>query len=336
MVKVGIIGASGFTGAELLKIFRKHREAEICFVTSRAGAGKKVGDLYPELASYCQLEFIHPEDADLLKADIIFSCLPHGGSFETVKKAFTQGVRVVDLSADTRFKKSDNYSKWYDSLAGQQSVLDESVYGLPEINREKIKNAMVVGNPGCYATSLILPLFPLVSKRLIDISGIICDSKSGVSGAGRGKAPFCDTNENFNAYKAGRSHRHIGEVEEVLFGAEFQQPGIIFTPHLLPLNRGILSTIYVKYANNAGAGELAEALSAKYENEPFVTFSGERLPSISEAAGNNMCIIGLQDIPGTDGALIVSVIDNLLKGASGQAVQNMNIMTGINEEEGLI
>ncbi len=323
-IKVAIVGANGYAGAEVLRLIASHDKAELIAVTSRAHFGKRVCDVFPALP--CTLAFTDMNDPVIKTCDVCFVALPQTAGAALVGELIDAGVRVIDLSADYRFDDVKLYERTY-APHPRPDLNAIAVYGLCEHNRNAIRSAKLVANPGCYVTSALLPMLPLVKNGLA--SDIIIDSKSGVSGAGRKSDEaysFCSLDENFKAYGL-FSHRHAPEISEKL-GMD-----VVFTPHLLPIKRGILSTIYFKTADCKKA---AEIMRSAYIDEPFVAYS-DSLPQISEVSHTNRCVFSVR-FDREDGAgrgIIVSVIDNLLKGAAGQAVQNMNIMFGLDERTGL-
>ncbi len=339
MFKVFICGGSGYTGSELLRILALHDEIEITGVTSEKSAGMAVNELFPAFFIYSHLKFENLDiDKIKKKADIYFLALPHGKSQKIAASLLEAGKKVIDLSADFRIKDASCYEKWYKTPHLFPSLLNDAVYGLPEIYREKIKNASLIANPGCYPTSVILPLYPFIKKRIIEIDSIVVDSKSGTSGAGR-KAEvtlnYCEVNEDFRAYNVAK-HRHTPEIEQELSFAFGGFITIDFTTHLLPVNRGILSTIYAKLKKKISTKEALEILKETYENEPFVKVMDEgQVPSLKYVKGTNYCYIGAVVNERTDRLILISTIDNLVKGASGQAIQNMNIICGIEETKAL-
>lgn len=338
MLKVAVVGASGYTGIELLRLLHSHPEVAVTCVTSERSAGKTVADIFPTVRDrYTQvLEHLEPVRV-AEKADFIFTALPHQAAMEVVPSFLKLGKKVVDLSADYRFRDPAVYEKWYEPHMNPQ-VLAQAVYGLPEIRRSEIAGSELVGNPGCYPTSVILGLAPLLRHGLIDPATIIADSKSAVSGAGRGAKVdtlFCEVNEGFKAYGVA-SHRHTPEIEQELSLLAGRAVTISFTPHLVPMDRGILSTIYASCTGELTAGRLLELYREFYENEWFVRVLPAGLfPSTMHVRGSNFCDIGLAIDHRTGRVIVVSAIDNLVKGASGQAVQNMNIMNGFPENLGL-
>ena len=339
MLNVAVVGASGYTGVELLRLLHCHPEVAVTCITSEQSAGRPVADVFPTLRGrYGQvLENLEPVRV-AEKADLVFTALPHKAAMEVVPTFLKLGKRVVDLSADYRFSDAAVYEQWYEPHMNPEN-LKEAVYGLPEVRRDKIGDARLVGNPGCYPTSVILGLMPLLKNRLIDISTIIADSKSGVSGAGRGAKVenlYCEVNEGFKAYGVGGAHRHIPEIEQELSLLAGERITITFTPHLVPMDRGILSTIYARLTGNASLAELVKLYAEFYGGEPFVrVLPVGYVPSTAHVRGSNFCDIGLAVDSRTGRVVVVSAIDNLVKGAAGQAVQNMNIMYGFPEAMGL-
>jgi len=338
MLKVAIVGASGYTGIELLRILHGHSEVAVTCVTSERSAGKPIAGIFPTVRGRCNyiLENLEPvRVAD--KADIIFTALPHKAAMEVAPTFLQLGKRVIDLSADYRLKNPSEYAAWYEPHMNPE-LLQKAVYGLPEIRRNKIRKAELIANPGCYPTSIILGLAPLLKKKAVELQSIIADSKSGVSGAGRGAKVdtlFCEVNNGFKAYGVA-THRHTPEIEQELSLLAGEQFKISFTPHLVPMNRGILSTIYGKLKENYTTTQLIEMYNEFYQGEAFVRVLPEGdFPSTLHVQGSNLCDIGLTVDQRTGRVIVVSAIDNLIKGASGQAVQNMNIMNGFPESLGL-
>ncbi len=335
MIRAGIFGATGYTGVELVKILARHPQAEIKFATSDTYVGKKLSDAYP--CPY-DIPLVAHAAAPLDAIDVAFLALPHGAAAEYAKRALDAGARVVDLSADFRLKDAAAYEKWYGAKHHAPELLPQAVYGLPELHREKIQRAKLVANPGCYPTSVILGLAPIVRAGASD-GTIIVDSKSGVSGAGR-KATlgnsFVEVNENFAPYNIGRVHRHLSEMEQEL--QELRESAqLIFSPHLLPVNRGILSTLYVRLNDGWNEKSLRDLYTETYHAEPFVRIlpSGA-LASIAHSNYTNYCHLSIHHVAEVGQAIICASIDNLVKGASGQAVQNMNLMFGVGETIGLL
>ncbi|SFM39016.1 N-acetyl-gamma-glutamyl-phosphate reductase [Thermodesulforhabdus norvegica] len=339
MLKVGVLGGSGYTGFELIRLLATHPEVKIVAVSSRAQEESAVSEHYPAFRKFVDLRYVLPDDPVFEKGvDVVFSALPHGASMKAVSGLVEKGVRVIDLSADFRIRDAAVYEQWYEPHTSPD-LLKDAVYGLPELYRREIASARLVANPGCYPTSIILALAPLLKNRLIEEDSIIIDSKSGVTGAGRGLSlttHFCEVNEGFKAYKVGGVHRHIPEIEQELSLISGKEIRVTFTPHLVPMSRGILSTLYVVPREGVKAGEIDEAYRTMYADEPFVRLVGSgEMPSTLQVRGSNFCDIGWK-LDGRSGRLIVvSAIDNLTRGASGQAVCNMNIMFGIPETTGL-
>jgi len=335
LIKVGIFGASGYTGVELVKILARHPQVEIVFATSDSYVGKKMSDAFP---FHSDLPFVAHDAAPLDAVDAVFLALPHGASADYAKRALAAGARVIDLSADFRLHDAAAYRKWYGLEHHAPELLPQAVYGLPELHRAQIKNTHLVANPGCYPTSVILGLAPIWRAKATD-STVIVDSKSGVSGAGRKPTltvHFCEVNENLAPYNIGRVHRHLSEMEQELKEIN-SDASLIFSPHLLPVTRGILSTMYVRL--NAGWDEmrLRDLFAEAYRREPFVKIlpSGQ-IATLAHSNYTNYCTISIHHIAEVQQAIICASIDNLIKGASGQAVQNMNVMFGLDETTGLI
>jgi N-acetyl-gamma-glutamyl-phosphate reductase len=337
MVKVGIAGATGYTGYELVKILQSHPSAEIAWLTSESYPGRKFSDVFP---SPYEHKLIPLADAPMDEVDVVFLALPHGASMDAVRRAYDANVLVIDLSADFRLKSVETYEKWYGVKHTQPMLLREAVYGLPELHREEIAGARLIANPGCYPTAAILALHPLMHSVLLE-PPVFVDAKSGVSGAGRKpglKTHFVEVNENFSAYSVGYRHRHVAEMEQELGLAGPEE--ILFIPHLLPVNRGILETMVVRIRKHYSATQLRELYLRCYDDEPFVWVLPEsETASLAHVVGTNLCAIGItpvqdEDEPSTEFVVTVA-IDNLLKGASGQAVQNMNTALGLPEEMGL-
>lgn len=338
-MKVSIIGASGYTGSELLRILTQHPEAEIVHVTSRSFAGQSVNELFPHLTGLCDLTF---DDCDLdvimADSDVVFAGLPHGLSSNIGKAAKAKGVKFIDLGADFRLHDINEYTQWYETEHQAPELLAEAVYGLPELHREQIKQAQLIANPGCFPTSILLGLAPLMQHYGQAVELIIADSKSGTTGAGRAAKVgnlYSEIGENFKAYNV-NAHRHAPEIEQELTGLSGQAQQLIFTPHLLPVARGILSTIYVKLSQLVDQSTLQAQYETYYATEPFVqVLAPGVLPEIKAVRGSNYNHIAVTYDERTQTVKIISVIDNLVKGASGQAVQNMNILFGLPETTGL-
>ncbi len=336
MIKAGIIGGTGYTGVELLRLLHNHAQVEVIAISSRSEAGQLVGEFFPSLAGQTDLTFTAPDDAVLDKCDVIFFATPHGVAMETAGTFINKGIKVIDLGPDFRLRDKDEYAQWYGLENFQDDLLASSVYGLSEINREQIKDAQLIGNPGCFPTTVLLALKPLIEKNLINLSNIIVDSKTGVSGAGRGANQamlLCETSESVKAYGVS-GHRHYPEIkQELSLLAGGKSIGLTFVPHLVPMIRGMESTIYVDLLDTNVDVQLI--LETAYKDEHFVTVLGAGIvPETRNVKSSNFCQIAAQKTVG--GKLVVtSVIDNLIKGAAGQAIQNMNIMFDIDEGLGL-
>jgi len=330
-LSVGIVGASGFTGAELLRLLVNHPNMEVRAVTGDTQAGNNVADLYPSLApAYGDLTYVRYEDAGLENLDLVFACLPHRASQEIVGGLIDHVDHVVDLSADFRLDDPLVYEKWYEVPHNVPDLIDRFSYGLPELFRDDIASKQHVAVPGCYPQTAVLPLAPLLRAGAISETGIIIDAASGVSGAGRApkqNTTFCAVDEDFSAYGVG-THRHTPEIEQT-FGTQ-----VVFTPHLAPMNRGILATCYAKPAAPTSADELLSILSDFYADEPFVHVS-ERLPTTKATLGSNTAHISARYDERTDTAMIFCALDNLCKGSSGGAIQSANIVAGLDETAGL-
>ncbi len=336
VTRVGILGASGYAALELIKILLRHPQVEISALTSRQQEQPHVSDIHPQLVGRLDLG-LEPFDLESLvgRVDLVFSCLPHAASAEAVCQLVDAGVIVIDLSADYRLDDLDVYQQWYKVPHPDPGRVGSVPYGLPELYREQIVGAPLVANPGCYPTSAILPLAPLLSAGLVTTADIVVDSKSGVSGAGRTPRMgtlYPECNESISAYAVG-SHRHAPEMNQVLSLAAGSGVEVIFTPHLVPMNRGILTTIYAPLAGDASEQELIDALQAAYQAEPFVHVV-KHLPATSDVSGTNHCHLTARRVGGR--AVLVSCLDNLVKGASGAAVQNFNLLTGSDETTALV
>ncbi|MBI5887044.1 MAG: N-acetyl-gamma-glutamyl-phosphate reductase [Deltaproteobacteria bacterium] len=335
-IKVAIIGANGYTGLELLRILAGHPQVEVVHASSRQYAGQPVSEVFPAFAGfYDGLVFSGAVQSADMEAEVVFCCLPHGASQEVVPGLVEAGKKVIDLSADFRLRDPAVFKAWYGEHKAQ-ALLSEAVYGLPELYRERIKGSRLVANPGCYPTSVILALAPLAKAGFIEQGSIIADSKSGVSGAGRGASldtAFVEVADSFKAYKVG-GHRHTPEMNQELSLLCKTQMSITFTPHLLPVSRGILSTVYAKLKQHVT--DAHRFYTDFYANEQFVrVMPVGRFPDINQVRGSNFCDIGVYVDEVKNRLTVVSVIDNLVKGASGQAVQNMNIVCGLAEDTGL-
>ncbi|PIQ96074.1 MAG: N-acetyl-gamma-glutamyl-phosphate reductase [Nitrospinae bacterium CG11_big_fil_rev_8_21_14_0_20_56_8] len=338
MLKAGIAGATGYTGLELIRLLLRHPQVEIACVTSETYQGQSVAEVFPSLTGFCDLKTVPLDSLRAEDLDVLFLALPHTAAMDQVPRFLTSNCRVIDLSADYRLKNASVYAAWYAVPHKNPETLKEAVYGLPEIHRSAIQSAKLVANPGCYPTSVILALAPLLSSDRVDPDSIVADSKSGVSGAGRKTAlhtQFCEANEGVSAYALG-THRHTPEIEQEVSALAGREIRISFSPHLMPMTRGILSTVYLNLTREATLEDVLGTYREFYKNEPFVRVLPEgRFANTRFVAGTNFCDIGAHVDPRTRRVVITSAIDNLVKGASGQAVQNMNLMLGINEKTGL-
>jgi N-acetyl-gamma-glutamyl-phosphate reductase len=338
-LKIAIVGSSGYTGGELFRLLLHHPRVTVTAVTSEKSAGKPIADIFPQLLGLTDLvcEALDPE-AVAKKADFMFLALPHVTAQEAGSRFNKLGKKVVDLSADYRLSDPALYEKWYEHCHQYPDLLKSAIYGLPELHREKIRKASLIANPGCYPTGAILGLAPLLGKKMLDTTSIVIDSKSGVSGAGRSPSlahHYPEVNEAFMAYKIG-THRHTPEIEQELSLIAGEQVTVSFTPHLVPMNRGILTTTYGRLASGADTGQLHALYREVYRNEPFVrVLAAGQFPNTRNVRGSNFCDIGVYADPRTGRAVVVTAIDNLVKGASGQAIQNMNLMMGFDETQGL-
>ncbi len=335
MIKVGIVGGTGYTGVELLRLLAQHPHVELHAITSRGDAGTAVADMFPSLRGRIGLSFVDPKAADLENCDIVFFATPNGIAMNQAGSILDAGVRVIDLAADFRIKDLAQWEEWYGMKHAAPELIAEAVYGLPEVNREKIRSARLVANPGCYPTAVQLGFLPLVESGLVDVAHLIADAKSGVSGAGR-KAEvhtlFSESSDSFKAYGV-PGHRHLPEICQGLSIAAGKSVGLTFVPHLAPIIRGIHATLYARVNQEADFQALYEA---RYGAEPFVDvlpFASH--PDTRSVRAANICRIALHRPQAGDTLVILSVIDNLVKGAAGQAVQNMNIMFGLDECAGL-
>ncbi len=338
MLKVAVVGASGYTGAELIRLLVSHPRVEIAVVTSRQHEGLPISHAFPSLAGFCELICEPLEVATIAnRVDLVFTALPHKSAMEVIPGFLAAGCKVVDLSADYRLKDQAVYEQWY-QVHTSPELLSQAVYGLPELYRSQIEGARLIANPGCYPTSVAIGLAPLLEQKLIDPGTLIIDSKSGASGAGRGAKQgslYCEVNEGFKAYGVA-SHRHTPEIEQTLSGLAGQPVQVNFTPHLLPVNRGILSTCYASLLRPTTTAELLDLYRQRYADEPFVrVMPGGELPNVANLRGTNFCDLGLVYDQRTGRVIIISAIDNLVKGAAGQAVQNMNLVCGFKEQLGL-
>lgn len=335
-LKVGIIGGTGYTGVELLRLLALHPEVELTVITSRGEAGLPVADMFPSLRGHVNLAFTDPATSDLGSCDVVFFATPNGIAMQQVKALIDQGVRVIDLAADFRIRDVAVWEKWYGMTHACPEAVENAVYGLPEINRKQIRSAQLVANPGCYPTAVQLGFLPLLEAGVVDTSHLIADAKSGVSGAGR-KAEthilFSEAGDNFKAYGVS-GHRHLPEISQGLnLMSKENKVGLTFVPHLVPMIRGIHATLYARLTAEA---DLQKLFEERYADEPFVdVLPPGSHPETRSVRGSNHCRIAVHRPQNGDTVIVLSVIDNLVKGAAGQAVQNMNIMFGFAETSGL-
>lgn len=335
---VSIVGASGYSGAELLKILLRHRDVNVKKVFANNNAGKRVDEVYGVFRSQTNLVYEKYSPDQISDSDIVFVALPSGDAMHVVPELLKANKRVIDLGGDFRLKDASTYQKFYKHEHVSKEFLAKSVYGLPEWNGEKIRNAQLVANPGCYATSAILPLIPLIRENIIEEKGIVISALSGVSGAGRSASielSFSEVNESVRAYKVG-VHQHTPEIESVIRDASGRDVTVTFVPHLIPITRGINTSVYARLKRTATQEEIAAIYQKYYSKAPFVRVDGAAIPEIKNVNYTNFCDIGFRIDESNKTIVLISVIDNLVKGAAGQAVQNMNIMFGFNETEGLL
>ncbi len=336
-ITVSIIGASGYSGAELVRILLRHPGVRMERLVANTSAGRALADLYPWLAGRCDA-LLEAYNADAVcQSDLVFVALPSGEAMNIVPELLERGKKVIDLGGDFRLADPSLYQSYYGRAHVAPALLGAGIYGLPEWNREKIRRGQLVANPGCYPTSAILPLAPLLHESIVEAEGIIIDSMSGVSGAGRSSSvdlSFCEVNENVRAYKVG-THQHVPEIEQVLKACTAQEVSLTFTPHLVPITRGIYTTIYATLRRETPQEEIAEIFGRYYGAEPFVRVSAAAVPEIRNVVGTNYIDIGFRIDQRNRRLVLLSAIDNLVKGAAGQAVQNMNILFGFNETEAL-
>jgi N-acetyl-gamma-glutamyl-phosphate reductase len=337
VIKAGVVGATGYTGIETLRLLVRHPQVEIHVITSRSEKGKTVTDVFPALRGHLDKKFSDPQVKQLTECDIVFFATPNASAMNQVPGLLDAGVRVIDLSADFRLKDADVWSQWYGQNHSAPDLLEQAVYGLPEINRAAISTAQLVANPGCYPTAIILALLPILENGVVSTDGLIADAKSGVSGAGRKavlNTQFCETSESFAAYAAS-GHRHLPEICQTLKEVTGHSIDLTFVPHLVPMVRGIHATMYARIQKNEV--DVQKIFEDKYVNEPYVdVLPADSHPDTRSVRGSNFCRIAIH-VPQKQNILVVlSVIDNLVKGAAGQAIQNMNIMFGLDECEGIM
>ncbi len=338
MIKVGVVGGTGYTGVELLRLLSRHPEVELVAITSRGDAGMPVADMFPSLRRRVGLKFVTPQEARLEACDAVFFATPNGIAMKQAAELVAAGVRVIDLAADFRIRDISEWQKWYGMEHAAPELVAEAVYGLPELNREQIRNARVLANPGCYPTAVQLGFLPLIEAGLVDTAHLIADAKSGVSGAGR-KAEvhtlLPEAADSFKAYGV-PGHRHLPEIRQGLSLVAGEPVGLTFVPHLTPMIRGIHATLYGRIKPGVELPDLQALFERRYEGEAFVdVMPAGSHPETRSVRASNMCRIAVHRPQGGDTIVVLSVIDNLVKGAAGQAVQNLNIMFGCDEEAGL-
>ena len=339
MIKVGIVGGTGYTGVELLRLLAQHPEVELTAITSRKESGMPVAEMFPSLRGRVSLAFSTPDEAPLKSCDVVFFATPNGVAMQQTRELLDAGVKVIDLAADFRIQDVAEWSKWYGMEHACPDLVAEAVYGLPELNREKIKGARLIANPGCYPTAVQLGFLPLVEAGVIDTSWMVADCKSGVSGAGRKAeigALFAEASDSFKAY-AVPGHRHLPEIRQGVARMAGREVGLTFVPHLTPLIRGIQATLYAKLNRDV---DLQALFETRYANEYFVdVMPAKSHPETRSVRASNICRIAVHQpqgsLAGDNTVVVLSVIDNLVKGAAGQAVQNMNIMFGLPENTAL-
>ena len=336
MITIGIVGGTGYTGVELLRLLAQHPQARVRVITSRKDAGTKVAQMFPSLRGCYDLTFTDPKDADLAACNVVFFATPHGVAMGQARQLVEAGVRIIDLAADFRLQDPATFERWYKMPHACPDLLEEAVYGIPEVNRERIRKARIVANPGCYPTAVQLGFLPLLEAGVVDPHHLIADCKSGVTGAGR-KAElslsFSETSDNFAAY-AVAGHRHLPEILQGLNRLGKARVRLVFTPHMTPIIRGILATLYAPL-NDPGT-DLQALYEKRYAGEPFVdVMPAGSMPDTRSVRASNVCRIAVHRPQGGDMALVLAVVDNLVKGAAGQAIQNMNLVCGFDETLGL-
>ena len=339
MIKVSIVGATGYVGLELVRLLSRHPQVELVYLSSQSYEGQDIAELYPSLKGTLSHKLVALDVEKFAEdSDVVFTSLPHGASDVVIPALYEAGVKVIDMSGDFRYDDVKVYEKWYGTTHSRPDLLDVSVYGLPERHRDAIKAAGLVGNPGCYTTCSILAAAPLLDAGLVEHKNIIIDAKSGVTGAGAKPSQtshFCEVDESMKAYNVAK-HRHTSEIEQELSKAAGDDILVSFTPHLAPIKRGILATVYLNLKDGVTAADVAAAYEKAYADEPFVTvMEAGKLPEIKHVVGSNRCAIGFVVDERLQRVVVCSVIDNLIKGAAGQAIQNMNLMFGLPETEGL-
>jgi len=336
MISIGIVGGTGYTGVELLRLLAQHPEVDVRVITSRKDAGTRVADMFPSLRGRCSLAFADPAEVDLGSCNAVFFATPHGIAMAQARALVAGGTRIIDLAADFRLKDPAVFEKWYGMPHACPDLLAESVYGLPEVNRASIRGARIVGNPGCYPTAVQLGFLPLLEAGIVDAAHLVADCKSGVSGAGRKEEMsllFAEASDNFKAYSV-KGHRHHPEIVQGLAAASRSPVSLVFTPHLTPMIRGIHATLYARLTD--ASVDLQALFERRYVGEPFVdVMPPGAMPDTRSVRASNVCRIAVHRPQGGDMALVLAVEDNLVKGAAGQAIQNMNLMFGLPETTGL-
>lgn len=339
MIKVGILGSTGYVGQQLVWLLHHHSNTQIEFLSSHNHAGIPYNEIYNNYYDFIQSDCISMQQAEdkLSEIDLLFSALPHGKSFDIVNKAISKEIKVIDISADFRLKSVKCYEDWYNVKHKCTNLIDKAVYGLCELHRNEIYNSNLVANPGCYPTASILAMAPLLKHNIIDPSSIIIDAKSGVTGSGRSaniSGLYCECNESFKAYGVGGTHRHTPEIEQELSNISNTDIKLSFTPHLVPMDRGILATCYANLNKDISEEEIFKLYKDAYKDDYFIKIT-ESLPETRWVKGTNFCQISFRIDKRTQRIIVVSAIDNLMKGAASQAVQNMNLLFGLDEKEGL-
>jgi len=336
MLQIGIVGGTGYTGVELIRLLVAHPEVEIKVITSRSEAGKPVSDLFPNLRGACDIEFSEPSIKTLSSCDLVFFATPNGTAMKMVPELLAEGVKVIDLAADFRIKDIETWQQWYGMEHSCADMVAEAIYGMPEINRTEIAKARLVANPGCYPTAVTLGFMPLLEAGVIDETSLIADAKSGVSGAGRGASVanlLCEVTESFKAY-AIDGHRHLPEITQTLTTIKKKEVGLTFVPHLTPMVRGIEATLYARLTDTSV--DLQSLYQSRYKDEIFVDVLPQGVvPETRSVKGSNLCRMNVFRPQAGDVVVVSSVIDNLVKGAAGQAIHNMNIMCSLEESTGL-
>lgn len=337
-IRAGVVGGSGYTGLELLRILLRHPQVAVSAVTSRAELGQAVADLHPSLRGHCALDFIDPEDVRLRDCDVVFFATPNGTAMRQVPALLAAGVRVIDLAADFRLQDAAEWQRWYGEAHACPELLSEAVYGLVEHRRADVQKARLVANPGCYPTAVQLGFLPLIESGLVDTDDLIADAKSGVSGAGRHLrvgSLYAEAADSLTAYGVS-GHRHLPEIAQGLARMAGRAVGLVFVPHLTPMIRGIHATLYARFTAAASQDDVQALYAERYADEPFVdVLPAGRCPETRSVRGCNICRIAVTPAPGGKRVVVLSVIDNLVKGAAGQAVQNMNVMFDLPETAGL-